>query len=84
MAFKERYLKILKYFLFYFHSFVDEIKKCMEPLEMCKQPGHVQRLREYIDEIKSDVCTLTQGVVSRIQETMNVDTIGVNSFSYRY
>jgi delta 1-pyrroline-5-carboxylate dehydrogenase len=44
----------------------------------------VERLREYIDEIKSDVCTLTQGVVSRIQETMNVDTLGVNPFSYRY
>ena len=63
-------------------SFVDEIKKCMEPLEMCKQPRHVQRLREYIDEIKSDVCT--QEIVSKIQETMNVDTLGVNSFSYRY
>ena len=80
MAFKERYLKILKYFLFYFHSFVDEIKKCMEPLEMCKQARHVQRLREYIDEIKSDVCT--QEIVSKIQETMNVDTLGVNSYRY--
>ena len=65
-------------------SFVDEIKKCTKPLEMCGKPRHVERLREYIDEIKSDVCTLTQGVVSRIQETMNVDTLGVNSFSYRY
>ena len=49
---------------------------------MCKQPGHVQRLREYIDEFKSGVCT--QEIVSKIQETKNVDTLDVNSFSYRY
>jgi hypothetical protein len=54
----------------------------MEPLEMCKQPRHVQRLREYIDEIKSDVCT--QEIVSKIQETKNVDTLDVNSLSYKY
>ena len=84
MVYNIRILKILKCSLFHFHSFVDEIKKCTKPLEMCGKPRHVERLREYIDEIKSDVCTLTQGVVSRIQETMNVDTIGVNSFSYRY
>jgi hypothetical protein len=58
--------------LFHFHSFVDEIKKCMEPLEMCKHPRHVQRLREYIDEIKSDVCT---------QETIKNIFI-LNVFSY--
>jgi hypothetical protein len=69
--------------IFYFiFSFVDEIKKCMEPLEMCKQPRHVQRLGEYIDEIKSDVCT--QEIVSKIQETKNVDTLDVNSLSYKY
>ena len=54
----------------------------MEPLEMCKQPHHVQRLREYIDKIKSDVCT--QEIVSKIQETKNVDTLDVNSLSYKY
>jgi hypothetical protein len=79
-----RILIILKCSLFHFHSFVDEIKKCIKPLEKCRKPRQVQRLREFIDEIKSDVCTLTQGIVSRIQETMNVDTLDVNSFSYRY
>jgi hypothetical protein len=49
---------------------------------MCKQPRHVQRLGEYIDEIKSDVCT--QEIVSKIQETKNVDTLDVNSLSYKY
>jgi len=75
-------LIILKCSLFHFHSFVDEIKKCIKPLEKCRKPRQVQRLREYIDEIKSDVCT--QGIVSSIQETMNVDTLDVNSFSDRY
>jgi len=56
----------------------------MEPLDMGRQPRHVESLREYIDEIKSDVCTLIQGMVSKIQETINVDTLGVNSFSYTY
>lgn len=68
----------------HFHSFVDEIKKCMEPLEKCSQPYNVERLREYIDKIKYDVCTLTQGIVSKIQETMTVDTLGIKSFQYRY